>query len=78
MSPTFIEGGLEDAILEDAIREVVEFAGNNSTLANQRARITARHLQLAVCRDAELNKLFRNVSLTPGTMMKQKPRSFSV
>uniref|UniRef100_A0A914ZC02 Histone H2A n=1 Tax=Panagrolaimus superbus TaxID=310955 RepID=A0A914ZC02_9BILA len=48
------------AVLENLTAEVLELAGN-AARHNKKARITPRHIQLAVRKDEELNILFRGV-----------------
>lgn len=53
------------AVLEYLAAEILELAGN-AAQDNKRARITPRHIQLAVRHDEELSKLFENVTIAAG------------
>ncbi|XP_009556210.2 histone H2A-beta, sperm [Cuculus canorus] len=56
------------AVLEYLSAEIMELAGN-AARENKKARITPRHIQLAVRNDDELNKLFSSVTIAQGGVM---------
>ncbi|GAA5911473.1 uncharacterized protein JCM6883_005770 [Sporobolomyces salmoneus] len=53
------------AVCEYLVAEVTELAGN-AALDNKKARITPRHIQLAVRNDEELNRLLGGVVISQG------------
>ena len=56
------------SVLEYMTAEVLELAGNASR-DNKKARISPRHLQLAILNDDELNKLLANVTIAQGGVL---------
>ncbi|NXK44182.1 H2A1 protein, partial [Chauna torquata] len=56
------------ALLEYLTAEILELAGN-AAWENKKARILPRHIQLAVRKDEELNKLFSCVTIAQGGVM---------
>ncbi|NWR71366.1 H2A protein, partial [Centropus unirufus] len=56
------------AVLEYLSAEIIELAGN-AAQENRKARITPRHIQLAVRSDEELNKLCSSVTIAEGGVM---------
>ncbi|XP_042314338.1 late histone H2A.2.2-like [Sceloporus undulatus] len=56
------------AVLEYLTAEILELAGT-AAHDNKKQRIGPRHIQLAVRRDEELNKLFANVTIAEGGVM---------
>ena len=55
-------------VLEYLAQEVLELAGN-CCIEDKRARITPRHLQLAIRHDDELNKLMMNTTISNGGVL---------
>ncbi|ORZ10442.1 histone-fold-containing protein, partial [Absidia repens] len=53
------------AVLEYLIAEVLELAGDVAH-ANRKARITPRHLLLAIRNDQEINTLLKSVTIAEG------------
>ncbi|NWS68894.1 H2A1 protein, partial [Crotophaga sulcirostris] len=56
------------AVLEYLTTEILDLAGN-AAQRNKKARITPRHIQLAVRSDEELNKLLSSVTIAQGGVM---------
>ncbi|XP_050042290.2 histone H2A-like [Dermacentor andersoni] len=56
------------AVLEYLTAEVLELAGN-AARDNNKARVTPRHLQLAVRNDDELSKLLSGVTIAEGGVL---------
>ena len=56
------------AVLEYLAAEVLELSGN-AARDNKKARISPRHIQLAVRNDEELNKLLANVTISEGGVL---------
>ncbi|KFP34369.1 Histone H2A type 2-B, partial [Colius striatus] len=56
------------AVLEYLSAEILELSGN-AARENGKARITPRHIQLAVRNDDELNRLFSCVTIAQGGVM---------
>jgi histone H2A len=54
--------------IEYLTAEILELAGN-AARDNKKSRIIPRHIQLAVRNDEELNKLFRNVTISQGGVL---------
>lgn len=55
----------ETAVLEYICAEILELAGN-AARENKTTRISPRHVQLAVRNDEELNRLYRNTTISRG------------
>jgi histone H2A len=53
------------AVLEYITAEVIELAGN-AARDHKKQRIVPRHIQLAIRNDAELSKVFRDVTIPAG------------
>lgn len=62
-SPVFLA-----AVLEYLVTEILELAGN-AAIDLKKTRITPRHIMLAVRRDEELNKLFRDATIASAGVM---------
>lgn len=56
------------SVLEYLTAEILELAGN-AARDNKKARITPRHLQLAIRNDNELNTLLKDVTITQGGVL---------
>jgi len=56
------------AVMEYLTAEVLELAGN-AARDNKKARISPRHIQLAVRNDDELNKLLSHVTIAEGGVL---------
>ena len=56
------------AVLEHLSAEVLELAGN-AARDNMKTRIIPRHLQLAIRKDEELNKVFGGVTIAQGGVL---------
>lgn len=56
------------AVLEYLTAEILELAGNASR-ANEKTRVIPRHLQLAIRKDEELNKLLGGVTIAQGGVL---------
>ncbi|WVW83462.1 hypothetical protein I302_105483 [Kwoniella bestiolae CBS 10118] len=56
------------AVLEYLVAEVVELAGH-AARDNKKARITPRHLQLAIRNDHELEKICQSVTISQGGVL---------
>ncbi|XP_044244569.2 histone H2A type 1-A, partial [Ursus arctos] len=53
------------AVLEYLTVQILELAGNTSR-DNKKTRVIPHHLQLAICKDEELNKLLGGVTIAQG------------
>ena len=58
------------SVLEFLTADLLELAGH-AARSQKRARITARHLQLAVAQDVEFNKLLSGVTIASGGVLPQ-------
>lgn len=56
------------AVIEYLTAEILELAGN-AARDNKRARVTPRHILLAVANDEELNRLLKNVTISSGGVL---------
>ena len=56
------------AVLEYLVAEILELGGN-AARDNKRAQVNARHLQLAIRNDEELNKLLSHVTISQGGVL---------
>uniref|UniRef100_A0AAG5DLG1 Histone H2A n=1 Tax=Anopheles atroparvus TaxID=41427 RepID=A0AAG5DLG1_ANOAO len=56
------------AVLEYLAAEVLELAGN-AARDNHKARLTPRHIQLAVRNDEELGKLLKDITISEGGVL---------
>lgn len=52
-------------VLEYLVAEILELSGN-TCVANKKKRVIPRHIMMAVRGDAELSKLFENVTISEG------------
>lgn len=62
-APVYMAG-----VLEYLVAEILELAGN-AARDNKKARITPRHLQLAIQNDDELSKLLSEVTVSRGGVL---------
>merc|ERR1712039_991058 len=56
------------AVLEYLVAEILELAGNAAT-DNNKKRISARHIQVAIQNDNELTELLSDVTITSGGLI---------
>lgn len=56
------------AVIEYLTAEILELAGN-AARDNKKARVTPRHILLAVANDEELNRLLKNVTISSGGVL---------
>ncbi|KAM3725294.1 Histone H2A-IV [Dirofilaria immitis] len=60
------------AVLEYLVAEILELTGNVAS-QNKKARISPRHLQIAIRTDEELDKLLSNVTISEGGVLPHIP-----